>query len=198
MKTCLTITAVLLCAAGYAADFRGHDWGESAAQVVAAEGKPTMAGTAFPGNYTHNLMYSRAEHLGHEVSMMILFAEGKDAEKLSSGICLANSDDLAVFRDWEAALTGEYGEPLAHDELVTDEEDKLDAYYRGEGGPSAEGVKRGYFTLRRLWETPTTYVGLEAGADDEGMKTVARYYSKEYGAEHFERIEGPVFGKGAR
>jgi hypothetical protein len=194
MKTWLTITAVLLCVTGYAADFRGHEWGASAAQVIAAEGKPNMAGTAFPGNYTYNLMYSRAEHLGHEVSMMILFAEGKDAEKLSYGICLAEGDDLSVFRDWEAALSGEFGAPLSHDELATAEEDKLDAYYRGEGGPSAEGVKRGYFTLRRLWETPTSYVGLEAGANDTGIQTVTRYYSKEYGAEHFERIEGPLFG----
>lgn len=198
MKTYLTLTAALLCAAGYAADFRGHSWGESAAQVIAAEGNPTIAGTALPGNYTHNLMYSAAEHLGHEVSMMIEFAEGEDAEKLAYGICMARSDDLTVFRDWESALTGEYGEPRARDEIVTSEEDKLDEYYRGEGGPRAEGVKRGYFKLRRLWETPTTYVGLEAGGDDEGIKTVARYYSKEYGVEHFERIEGALFGTGAR
>lgn len=196
MKARLILMAALLCAAGYAADFRGHTWGESAAQVVAAEGKPTLAGTAYPGGYTFNLMYMTAEHLGHEISMMIFFAEGEETEKLSSAICHADSDDLAVFRDWEVALTNEYGEPLAHDELTTAEEDKLDEYYRGEGGPSAEGVKLGYFTLRRLWETPTTYVGLETDANDGRIATVMRYYSKEYGMEDYERIEGPLFGKG--
>jgi len=194
MKTCLTITAVLLCAAAYAADFRNHNWGESAAEVIAAEGKPTMAGTGYPGGYTFNLMYVGAEHFGHEISMMIFFAEGEETEKLSSAVCLAESDDLSVFRDWEAALTGEYGEPRAHDELATAEEDKIDTYYRGEEGPTAEGVKKGYFTLRRLWETPTTYVGVEAGANDTGIKTVMRYYSKEYAMEDYERTEGPLFG----
>ncbi len=198
MKALFALAAAVLCAAGYAADFRGHNWGESGEQFIAAEGKPTMAGTALPGNYTYNLMYAPTEHLGHEVSMMVLFAEGEDAEKLSYAICLAESDDLSVFDDWEAALTGEYGEPLARDELVTSEEDKLDEYYRGEEGPRAEGVKRGYFKLRRLWETPTTYVGLEAHANDEGIVTVTRYYSKDYGMEHFERIEGRLFGTRAK
>ena len=194
MKTRLILTVALLCAAGYAADFRGHNWGESAGQIIATEGKPTMAGTALPGDYTFNLMYTVAEHLGHEVSMMIFFAEGKDTEKLSNAICLAEGEDLSVFRDWEAALTREYGEPLVHDELATGKEDELDEYYRGEGGPSAEGVKLGYFTLRRLWETPTTYVGLEADENDDGIATVMRYYSKEYAMEDYERTEGPLFG----
>jgi hypothetical protein len=198
VKALFALAAAVLCAAGYAADFRSHNWGESAAEVIAAEGNPTMAGTAYPGNYTHNLMYTAAEHLGHEVSMLIEFAEGEENEKLSYAICLAESDDLSVFHDWEAALTDEYGEPLAHDELTTAEEDKLDEYYRGEGGPNAEGVKRGYFELRRLWETPTTYVGLEAGANDDGIATVMRYYSKEYAMEDYERTEGRLFGTRAR
>jgi len=143
-------------------------------------------------------MYMVAEHLGREVSMMIFFVEGENAERLSSAICHADSDDLAVFRDWESALTGEYGEPLAHDELATDEKDKLDEYYRGEEGPTAEGVKKGYFALRRLWETPTTYVGLEADSGDEGIATVMRYYSKEYAMDDYRRNEDPLFGKGSR
>jgi hypothetical protein len=198
VKALFALPAALLCAAGYAADFRGHSWGESAAQVIAAEGNPTIAGTAFPGDYTHNLMYSGAEHLGHEAALWLEFVEGEDGEKLSFGTCMARSDELAVFHDWEAALTGEYGEPLARDELVTSEEDNFDEYYRGEEGPRAEGVKRGYFKLRRLRETPTTYVGLEAGGDDEGITVLARYYSKEYGTEHFERLEGKLFETGAR
>lgn len=178
----LAVTATaLLVPLSWGTDFRDNDWGDPPEAVQAKEGKGYVCQMRRPqwGDevYTGAIGYYPSNHLG--VNGVVLFGFTR-YEKLGKGSCFARDNDILSFGYWAEALSKSYGEPTNRDDVLTNNEELLARYYCGDAPAVEDGIRKGYFTLIRYWETQNTFIWLVAEFYEGNLEVHIDYYAKEY------------------
>jgi len=171
---------VVFAAVSLGGDFRDNDWGAAPYEVVAVEGMGSICETRPPGwgmkTYISSINYS-GYHLGIQAAYGFIFTP---EEKLGIGLCFPRDADIYSFYHWEEALSASYGEPDNRDEILTDDESILRAYYQSDARAVEEGVLNGYFALIRYWGTEKTHIWLAAEIVRDKLMVYLKYHSKEH------------------
>jgi len=171
---------VFFAAVSLGGDFRDNDWGAAPYEVVAVEGMGSICETRPPGwgmkTYISSIYYF-GYHLGVQGAYDFIFTP---EEKLGIGLCVPDDSDVDSFYYWEEGLSRLYGEPENRDDVLTNDEELLARYYRGDAAAVEEGILNGYFALIRYWETEKTLIWLVAELYDDRLEVHINYYSKGY------------------